>query len=91
VSPASLTVVAVLAGSRQEPAGPRLTSVTVTVCAVAEAVAEQEVNWLPRVTAGAAGTANDEGKTAVIVEPPTSAPVAVEVKPTVQLESAAAV
>jgi hypothetical protein len=84
-------VVAVLAGKRQEPGPALFASVSVTVCAEAVAVAEQDANWLPSVTPGAVGTPKDELKTVVMVEPPTRAPVAVEVKPTVQLESAAAV
>lgn len=43
------------------------------------------------MTVGAAGTEKPELKTVVILEPPTSAPLAPEVKPIVQIESAAPV
>src|SRR5690242_10693260 len=77
-------VVAVLAGSEHEP-GPAVSlSVTVTVGpAVVAPLALQFVKPAPRVIVGVPVTVNDELKTAVIVEPPTSAPFALDVNPTV--------
>ena len=62
-----------------------------TVCADAAAVAKQEENWLPSVTAGIAGTLKLELRTAVTFEPPTRTPLDPEVKPTVHVDSAAPV
>ena len=64
-----------------------------TVCAAPVAVAEQLAKPLPSRIVGVAGTVKIDvafGKTAVIVSPAPSAPVALEVKPTVQVARAPA-
>jgi hypothetical protein len=88
VIPASRTDAAVLTGSAQVP--PPFASVTVIVCAAVEAVAEQLLKPVGRVTVGAAGSAKPAGKTIVSFAPaPSAAPaVLLLVKPTVQLERA---
>jgi hypothetical protein len=80
VTPLMPIVVAVLAGSEQEPVPPLSASVTVTVGpAVVAPVALQFVKPVPSVIVGVGVTANDELKTAVIVEPPTRPPFALDV------------
>jgi hypothetical protein len=86
--PASVNVAAVLAGSEQLPAEPESASVIVTVCADADAVAEQPLKPVPSETVGDAGTEKLLLKTAVIVEVPTRPPDEDDVKPTVHVERA---
>ena len=92
VTPEITTVVAVFTGSEHEPAPALSTSVIVTVGpAVVAPVAVQFAKPAPSVIVGTAVTANPALKTAVIVDPPTRAPfVALDVKPTVHLVTAAA-
>ncbi len=87
VSPASWSVAGVLGATAHEPPA----SVTVTVCAAAEAVALQFAKAGPRLTAGVAGTVKPALNTTVIVDPAASVPVELVVKPTVQVERARAV
>jgi hypothetical protein len=67
------------------------TSVIVTVCALAVAVAVQFVKPELTTIAGVAGTVKPELRATVIVLPAESAPLALDVKPTVQSERAEAV
>jgi len=69
---------------------PLLASVTVTDNELPTAVAEQFVNPVPSVTVGEAGTVNPDGNTTVAVSPTRSAPVALELKPAVQVARALA-
>jgi hypothetical protein len=92
VTPATVRVAAVLAGSEQVP--PLSASVAYRVVPDTVAVAEQFVKPLAGVTVGVAGRKNPLGKTIVSVSPVRSAPVelfaptTLEVSPTVQTESA---
>ena len=87
VTPRIWTAAAALLGTVQAP--PLLARVIVTTPAAPVALATEQF-WKPLVssTVGLAGTLNTEvtcGKATVIVSPVSSAPVAVEVKPTVQV------
>jgi hypothetical protein len=59
--------------------------VMATVVPVAEALAVQLVNPLPKVTVGEAGTVKAELKTTVTALPPAREPVELVVNPTVQV------
>jgi hypothetical protein len=65
--------------------------VMVTVVPVAEALAVQLVNPLPKVTVGEAGTEKAELKTTVMVSPAPNAPAEPVLNPAVQVAVAAAV
>jgi hypothetical protein len=84
VSSRSVRDAGVLAASTHE--APE--SVTVTVCADAVALAVQLTNPPVSATIGVAGTLKPELTATVIVSPVVSAPVAVVVKPTVQVARA---
>lgn len=93
VIPATMTDVAVAAGSEHVP--PLSASVIVTVVAAAVPVAEQLVKPAPSATAGVGGIVRLGAKTAVIVSPARSAPdvlpvTALELKLAVQVPRAAA-
>ena len=91
VTPRIWNRAAVLAGTEHVP--PLSASVTVTVCPTPTALRAQLLKPLVGRMIGAAGTEKIEvafGKTTVIVSPLRSAPVAVEVKPTVQVPRALA-
>lgn len=91
VTPLMPIVVAVLAGNEQDPAPALSESVTVMVGpAVVAPAAEQFVKPAPSVIVGVPVTANEELKTAVIVDPPTRAPFALDVNPAVHDVGAAA-
>ena len=81
VTPAMVKDAGVLAGNEQVPA--LFASVIVTVWAEPVAVALQFAKPVGSVTVGDAGTVGNPVKTAVIVEPATSAPVDVELNPSV--------
>jgi hypothetical protein len=84
VRPLMVSDAAVEPGSEHEAP----TSVIVTVCPEAVAVAVQLVKPELTTIVGVAGTVKPELKTTLIVLPPESAPAALEVKPTVQSERA---
>ena len=84
VSSRSVRVAGVLAASAHD--APE--RVTVTVCAAALAFAVQLTKPPVSATIGVAGTAKPELKAIVTVSPAASAPVAVDVKPTVHVPSA---
>jgi hypothetical protein len=88
VIPSIVKVAAVLPASEHDP--PLLASVIVTVVEEVEPVAEQLLNPLVSAIAGVAGIVKAELKTTVIESPSLtfSAPVELEVNPTVQVESA---
>jgi hypothetical protein len=87
VSPARVSVAVVLAASAHD--APE--SVIVTVCALAVAAAVQLLKPPVSATVGVAGTVKPELKATVIVSPPRSAPVALDLKLTVHVERAAPV
>lgn len=84
VSPLIVSDAAVDAGSEHDAP----TSVIVTVCALAVAVAVQLVKPEFRTIVGVAGTVKPALRATVIVLPAESAPLPLEVKPTVQSERA---
>jgi hypothetical protein len=84
VSSRSVSVAGVPAASAHDAPD----SVTVTVCAAALALAVQLTKPPVRATIGVAGTAKLELKATVTVSPVASAPVDVEVKPTVHVPRA---
>jgi hypothetical protein len=84
VRPLIVSDAAVEPGSEQEAP----TRVIVTVCALAVAVAVQLVKPEFSTIVGVAGTVKPELKATVIVLPVESAPLALDVKPTVQSECA---
>ncbi len=91
VTPRICRAAAALFGREQVP--PLSARVIVTVCPAPVAAAEQLAKPFVRSTVGVAGTENTEvafGKTTVTVSPAWSAPVEVELNPTVQVPRAAA-
>lgn len=84
VSPCTVSDAAVLLATAHDAP----TSVTVTVVAEPEPVAEQLVKPLPSTIVGVAGTAKPALRAIVIVLPAASAPLELVVKPTVQSERA---
>jgi hypothetical protein len=88
VIPAIVSVPAVLAGSEQVP--PLSASVIVTVWPLVDALAEHVAKPVGSVIVGEAGIVKPAGKTTVIASPALSAPVELDVKPTVQVADAPA-
>src|SRR6185437_10554470 len=86
VRPTSFSVTAAEFETLQVPA--LSASVIVAVWPLPVAFAEQFVKPLVRFTVGVTGTVNPELKTAVIVSPAASAPLALVVNPTCQVERA---
>jgi len=84
VNAASVSVAVVFSARAHEAPA----SVIVTVCALAVADAVQLLNPPVSATVGVAGTVKPELKTTVIVSPPRSAPVALDLKLTVHVERA---
>src|SRR5437016_3869926 len=87
VIPAIVNVAAVFAGSEHPPA-----NVIVTTCpAVEPAAAQLLAKPMGSVIVGVGGITNPAGNATVTVSPATSAPVELDVKPTVHVDVAPAV